>query len=344
MKEIRYAIVGAGVIGPTHAKALAQVKGARLVAVCDREPARAEKLAAEYGARPVQEFSDILSAKDIDAVSICTPSGMHGDMAIALLEAGKHVLSEKPMDITVEKCNEMVAAWERSGKKLTVIFQNRWAPDAQRMKQLRDAGRFGTLALANASVPWWRTQEYYDAGGWRGTWQWDGGGALMNQSIHTIDLLQWIAGPVAELSAHYAVRGHKIETEDVAVAALKFEDGAVGTIIGTTCAWPGFPVRVEIFGSNGTGILENGKLKMLRFKDEERAESVAARDADAGGAADPAAIGLTGHAAQIQDFIDAIIEDRMPAVDPREGKNAVAIIRAIYESSNNGGRPVRVAK
>lgn len=344
MSEVRYAIIGAGVIGPTHAKALAEVKGAKLVAVCDKELDRAEKLAKEYGVRAVQELADILSDKDIDAVSICTPSGMHGEMVIAALEAGKHVLTEKPMEITVEKCNAMIAAWEKSGKKFTCIFQNRWASDAQKLKKLRDEGRFGTLALANAVVPWWRTQEYYDAGGWRGTWQWDGGGALMNQSIHTIDLLQWIAGPVAEISAHYAVRGHKIETEDVAVAALKFEDGALGTIIGTTCAWPGFPVRVELFGSNGTAILERGDLKVLRFKDEAKAQGGGAAVAGDGGAADPTAIGLKGHAAQIQDFIDAILEDRMPAIDPREGKNAVAIIRAIYESSNNGGKPIRVAK
>jgi UDP-N-acetyl-2-amino-2-deoxyglucuronate dehydrogenase len=344
VSEVRYAIIGAGVIGPTHAKALAEVKGAKLVAVCDKELDRAEKLAKEYGVRAVQELADILSDKDIDAVSICTPSGMHGEMVIAALEAGKHVLTEKPMEITVEKCNAMIAAWEKSGKKFTCIFQNRWASDAQKLKKLRDEGRFGTLALANAVVPWWRTQEYYDAGGWRGTWQWDGGGALMNQSIHTIDLLQWIAGPVAEISAHYAVRGHKIETEDVAVAALKFEDGALGTIIGTTCAWPGFPVRVELFGSNGTAILERGDLKVLRFKDEAKAQGGGAAVAGDGGAADPTAIGLKGHAAQIQDFIDAILEDRMPAIDPREGKNAVAIIRAIYESSNNGGKPIRVAK
>lgn len=342
MNEVRYAIVGAGVIGPTHANALAQIKGVKLVAVCDKELDRAEKLAAKYGARAVADLADIINAKDIDAVSVCTPSGLHGDMAIALLQAGKHVVSEKPMDITVEKCNAMIAAWEKTDRKFTVIFQNRWAPDMQKTKRLVEAGRFGTLAMANAMVPWYRTQEYYDTGGWRGTWQWDGGGALMNQSIHTIDLVQWLAGPVVEVSAHYAVRCHKIETEDVAVAALKFKNGALGTIIGTTCAWPGFPVKVELFGSNGTAIVENGKFHTLRFMDEPEGQAGGTAAADAGGAADPTSIGLKGHAAQLQDFIEAIQQDRMPAVDPREGKRAVAIIRAIYESSDKGGQPVRV--
>jgi predicted dehydrogenase len=295
----------------------------------------------------------MLKRDDIDIVSILTPSGMHADIAIDAARAGKHVIVEKPMDITLEKAHAMIHVCRDTGKKLTVISQRRFDPSTARVKEDIDNGKFGRMVLGQAAVNWYRSQAYYDSGDWRGTWAFDGGGALMNQSIHTIDLLQYFMGPVESVCAHTATLAHeRIEVEDVAVATVKFRNGALGTIVGTTSAFPGLSTRLELFGTHGTAVIENDKLTHNYFRSEEEQGKMygggsvinLANDkpsSDGTGAADPAAISGNPHRLQILDMINAIRENREPTVNGEEGLKPLKIILAIYKSAKTG-QPVRL--
>jgi predicted dehydrogenase len=313
--------------------------------------------------RPPKIYGDaraLLTDPDIDAVCICTPSGMHAEGAVAALDAGKHVVVEKPMEVSLEECDRMIAAEDATGKKLTIISQHRFDAATVLVKDAIDAGKLGKIVLADATVKWWRTQNYYDSGDWRGTWQWDGGGALMNQGVHTVDLLQWLTGGVSSLFAQVRTAAHeRIEVEDVAVAALTFENGAIGTLTATTAAWDGFPVRIDIFGTEGTAILEGDRLKLLKLKSGEEYQSeeaalhalsvakggtasvkeeAATRLAvtTGGAAADPGAVWGDAHRAQIEDFIRAIRTDTRPLIDGRAGKKPLEIILGVYRSARVG--------
>ena len=191
-KVFRCGVVGCGSIGPTHGAAIGQIpREAELVAVADTVSERARNMAQKFNVKRVYaDFAELIAEKDIDIVSICTPSGMHADMAIKAMEAGKHVVIEKPMDVTLEACDRLIAAADRTGQKLTVISQHRFDAVTQLVKEAIDTGKLGKIVIADAYVKWWRTQEYYDSGDWRGTWKWDGGGSLMNQGVHTVDVLQ----------------------------------------------------------------------------------------------------------------------------------------------------------
>jgi predicted dehydrogenase len=210
------------------------------------------------------------------------------------------------------------------------------------MKQAVESGRFGRLTLGDAYVKWYRTQQYYDSGAWRGTWALDGGGALMNQAIHTVDLLAWLMGPVVEVQAHTATLAHeRIEVEDTAVATLRFANGALGIIEATTAAFPGYLKRIELHGSAGSAVLEEEDIKHWDFAQKSRSDAAVLRQmavskSTGGGAADPAAIGHHGHAMLLQDFVDAIRKDRAPAIDGREGRKSVEIILAIYKAAQSG--------
>ena len=357
--KLRFGIVGCGTIGPTHAGALRQIADADLVAVADTDIARAEEMARRFDVTSVYSSDrDLFADPEIDAVCLCTPSGMHADGAIAALEAGKHVVVEKPMDISLEACDRMIAAADRSGKKLTVISQHRFDAASRTVKEAIEAGLLGRIVLADASVKWYRTQAYYDSGDWRGTWAFDGGGALMNQGVHTVDLLQWLVGGVASLFAYTSIGAahERIEVEDIAAATLRFENGAIGTITATTAAFDGFPVRIDIFGTEGTAILEGDRLKVLKRKDgssfdsqeaAEHAVAVArggsasvqheAATRLAGGAeADQGAVWGDAHRAQLEDFIQAIRIDGTPLIDGRAGRRALEIILGVYRSSQTG--------
>jgi len=355
---IRFGIIGCGGIGPTHAGAVNQIEGARLVAVADTVRERAEAVAAKYGAaRVYADHRALLDDPEIDAVCVCTPSGTHADIAIDALQAGRHVVVEKPMDVSVEACDRLIAAEDASGKVLTVISQHRFDPASILVKQAVEQGRLGDILLADASVKWYRTQAYYDSGDWRGTWKMDGGGALMNQGVHTVDVLQWLAGGVASVFAHIRTAAHeRIEVEDVAVAALTFTNGAVGTLTATTAAYEGFPVRIDLFGSDGTAILEGDRLKMLTFKTGEsyqseeaaahalsvaRGGTASVRDqaAERSASADPGAVWGDAHRAQIEDFLRAIRTSAKPLIDGRGGRRPVEVITAVYRSAR-AGRPV----
>ena len=259
-------------------------------------------------------------------------------------DAGKHVVVEKPLEITTERCDLIIKACERAGVRLAVTFQSRFHRSSLLMKEAVDAGRFGKITLGDAYVKWYRSQEYYDSGAWRGTWDLDGGGALMNQAIHSVDLLVWLMGPVAEISAMTDTATHqRIEVEDVAVANLRFESGALGVIEATTTAYPGQLKRIEISGSHGTAVLEEEDIKQWEFADESPEDETLRREMagqtkTGGGAADPAAIGHQGHTALFEEFVAAIQENRPSKLDGHEGRRSVEVIRAIYQSAKTGQR------
>jgi len=335
-REVGFGIIGVGGIGKTHAKSIAAIEGAKLVAVCDTVEERAQKIAEEYGAIPYTDYRKMVERDDLEIVNICTPSGMHGDMAIDCANAGKHVLCEKPIDIHLDKIDAMIETAERNRITLSCIFQNRFSDAARRIKQAIEAGRLGRLLYGDAAVKWYRTQEYYDAGGWRGTWQWDGGGALMNQSVHYIDLLQWFMGPARRVWGRTGTMNHKIETEDLGVATLEFENGALGQIVGTTCAHPGLGTRIDVIGSQGTVVWEDGEIKRWELLEGEK-EEIASDAATLGsGAADPWAISAGGHQRQIEYFAHCVIEGKPAEPTAREARKSVEIILSIYESSRRG--------
>src|SRR6202140_5080872 len=225
-EPLRFGLVGCGVIGPVHAEALASLPDALLVAVADLDIERAQKLTATYGGTPYHDLQSMLQRERLDVVIICTPSGLHGEHACQVMRSGRHVIVEKPMEIRRETLDEMLRVQQETGVKLAVISQHRFDPAIQQVRQLADEQAFGKLVLGNALIPWWRSQAYYDSGAWRGTWKLDGGGVLMNQSIHSIDLLQWLMGPVKSVVAYTDTLAHRMETEDVAGAGLGFGNGA----------------------------------------------------------------------------------------------------------------------
>jgi UDP-N-acetyl-2-amino-2-deoxyglucuronate dehydrogenase len=340
LRDIRFGIVGCGMISEYQAEAINMVPGAKIVAFCDNVRTAAEARAARYGGRVYTDVRDLVADPEVDAVSICTPSGMHLDAALAAADAKKHVMVEKPIEVTLERTDRIISSCRANGVTLGAIFPRRFMDPSQELKRVLDAGRFGTIVLADAYIKWYRTQEYYATGGWRGTYQFDGGGALMNQGIHGVDLLQWLMGGVEKVSAFTATRAHVgIEVEDVAVASLQFRSGALGVIEGTTGAWPGSKIRIEISGSDGTVVMEDEAFSTWRFRDEsaedERIRQKYGRiDASlSGGATDPRAINSEGHRRQFEDFVTAIREGRPPRIDGSEARAAVSIISAIYRSA-----------
>ena len=342
-KTYRFGIVGCGMISEFHAAAIKEIPNAKLVAVTDLREASARRFGE---ANQCAWFTDLnkFCEHDMDIVTICTPSGLHMDAAVAAAEAGKHVIVEKPLEITLERCDAIIAAAASAGVKLATIFPSRWSECNQLLKQAVENHWFGRLTLGDAYVKWWRTQEYYDAGGWRGTWKMDGGGALMNQSIHNVDLLQWFMGDVASVSAVTGLLAHeRIEVEDTAVAALQFKNGALGAIEGSTSAFPGLLKKTEIHGDKGTVIVEQDDILFWKFAaptpvDERVAALMSQRKSGTGGAADPKAISYVGHKKQFQDFIHAIETGGTPLVDGAEGRKSVEIILAIYQSAKTGRR------
>lgn len=339
---IGFGIVGAGMISRFHAKALAEVRGAKLVACADSAKDRAEALAKEFGCTAYDSVDAMLADKSVDAVTIATPSGAHMEPAVAAANAGKHVIVEKPLEITLKKCDKIIAACDKAGVKLSSIFPSRFHDSSKLMKQAVEQGRFGRITLGDAYVKWFRTQQYYDSGAWRGTWALDGGGALMNQAVHTVDLLAWLMGPVVEVQAYTATLAHeRIEVEDVCTATLKFANGALGVLEATTAAYPGYLKRIELHGSEGSAVLEEEDVKAWDFMKKQRSDAavhrqMASSKSTGGGAADPAAIGHHGHMLQFQDFVDAIRKDRAPAIDGPEGRRSIEIILAIYQSAKTG--------
>ena len=337
-----FGIIGCGMISRFHARAIAEIREAKFVACCDSRLAAAEKLAHEFGGTAYRDLETMLADPQVDIVTVCTPSGAHLEPAIAAAKAGKHVVIEKPLEITLKRCDKIIRECEKNGVVLSTIFPSRFHEASLHLKKAIAAGKFGTLSLGDAYVKWYRTQEYYDSGKWRGTWELDGGGALMNQAIHSVDLLTWLMGPVAELTAQTATVAHRrIEVEDVATASLKFENGALGVIEATTAAFPGALKRIEIHGSHGSAVIEEEDIKTWQFakmnaQDKKIAGGFGDKTKTGGGAADPGAIGHEAHARQFRDVIGAIRKGVAPAIDGREGRRSVEIILAIYQAAETG--------
>lgn len=332
--EIGLGLVGTGLIGKVQAEAIGSIPGARLLAVCAQDAAKTSEFAARYGAEGYTDYDRFLSHPDLSIVTICTPSGTHADLGIRAARAGKHVLVEKPIEITTAKADALIEACEQAGVKLGVIFQSRFLPAVHRIKRALDEGRLGRLYLGDAYVKWYRVPQYYAPGSWHGTLSLDGGGALINQAIHTVDLLQWMMGDAEKVFAFKsALRYPHIEAEDTLVANIRFRSGALGVIEATTSVAPGFKRRLEISGERGTIVLDGDEISLWSIEGETDDEK-AAGEQITDGSANPAAISNEGHRRQIADMIDAVREDREPVVSGREGRRSLALVEAIYRAAN----------
>jgi len=339
-----FAIVGCGMIARFHARALVEVPGAKLLALVSRHPANAQDLIETVGCR-CEIYSDlkpVLARRDVNVVIVATPSGAHLEPAVAAAEASKHVVVEKPLEINLERCDRIIDACDRRPVKLCTIFPSRFGDANQALKKAVDAGRFGRLTLGETTCKWWRPQSYYDEGGWKGTKALDGGGALMNQAIHNVDLLTWMMGPVTHITGFAATLAHeRIEVEDTAVACLRFANGALGVIQATTSVHPGLPKTIAVHGDRGTVVIEQDDVLRWDFTpgtadDKAIKDHFAQKTGASGGSSNPAAISHVGHARQLTDFVHAIETGTEPLVDGREGRKAVEIILGIYRSAETG--------
>jgi predicted dehydrogenase len=327
-----------------HARALAEVPGTRLLALVSRNPTNARNLAETVGLTCdiYTDLAPVLARRDIDLVIVATPSGAHLEPAVAAARAGKHVVVEKPLEITLERCDRIIQACAQNRVQLCTIFPSRFGDANQALKAAVDAGRFGRLTLGETTCKWWRPQSYYHEGGWKGTRALDGGGALMNQAIHNVDLLSWMMGPVTHITGLTATLAHeRIEVEDTAVACLRFASGALGVIQATTSVFPGLPKTIAVHGDRGTAVIEQEDVLRWDFTPEmpeDRAlkERFSQKVGASGGSSNPAAISHVGHARQLTDFVRAIETGTRPLIDGREGRKAVAIILAIYRSAASG--------
>jgi UDP-N-acetyl-2-amino-2-deoxyglucuronate dehydrogenase len=337
--SFKVGIVGAGVIGEVHAKALQGVDNATLVAIAEPREDAGRKLADAHGATWYASYPELLEQPEIDVIILGTPSGLHPEQTILAAQAGKHVITEKPMAITSEGATRMIEAVEQAGVNLAVIFQNRLSRDVYRARRAIEQGLIGKPVVATASVFWYRSQDYYDAnGGWRGTWALDGGGALINQSIHTIDVLQWLMGGIDSVQAHLATLNHTIEAEDAATASVRFTSGAVGAIIATTAAQKDYPTRVEVIGTEGRITLENnivteftgnGELSDDLLSEDDRHTVAEWKENEKFG---------EGHKRQLRLIFESLANGTIPPVPGREARRAVDIILGIYESARTGTR------
>lgn len=345
-----FGIIGGGMIAHHHAKAIQSLDNARLSAIYARNPDKALQLGHTYNCRSYSNLDQFLGDDAIDIVTIATPSGAHMQPAIAAANAGKHIICEKPLEINPDRIQTMIDVAYKNNVVLSGIFNRRFNPAVSALKKAIDANRFGTLALCDANIKWYRDQAYYDSGQWRGTWELDGGGALMNQSIHTIDLLLYLCGPVKRLSASMALLTHEgIEVEDTAVAILEFENGARGTIQGSTSCWSssGHPAEIQICGDRGSAFLSDESFRVWDFKESSEADTFVKnqlmKDGSIGlGANDPSAINYIGHQRNIENVIDAISNNETPEITGAEAMKSVQLICAIYESAQNNGKWINI--
>jgi UDP-N-acetyl-2-amino-2-deoxyglucuronate dehydrogenase len=362
------AIAGAGVIGHNHAAAVVRHPGLRLTAVVDPDAAArrtlVERIAGEWTADPPPQFDSLTAALaygGTDLVAVCTPTGRHADLAEEALAADRHVLVEKPVDASLPRARRLAALAEKAagrGVLSTVVSQHRFDPASVAVARAVSAGRLGRITSAVASVAWWRPQDYYDSAAWRGTWDLDGGGALMNQGVHTVDLLCWLLGEPVEVFAHTARLAHQaIEVEDVAVATVRFASGALAVLHATTAAYPGLSVRLQVHGDAGSAVLHDDQLEYLHLADEgsgatggalggaepDNQASRAVAPEDLRGTPKPADAFVLGHLRQYRDVVDAIENRRPPAVTLADGLTAMAVVRSVYASTALH-RPVDVAE
>jgi predicted dehydrogenase len=341
-QTFKVGISGAGTIGRIHAEALRTIENAELVAVAEPRTEAGRAFVEEFGGTLFDSFIDMLTHDDLNVVIITTPSGIHPDQTVLAARAGKHVITEKPMAITKDGLDRMIDAVESADVHLAVIFQNRLSADVVTVKRAIEQGVIGTPVLANGAMYWHRTQEYYEAnGGWRGTWALDGGGALMNQAIHTVDLLQWFMGGIRSVRAHTATLTHDIETEDTASASFEFQTGALGSITATTSASKDWPVRIELVGTAGRITLENNAITLWDAGTVPEEVVLTAVDQDLADGWRPDEPFGAGHARQLRNIFDAMANGRTPYVPGREAREAVDSILALYEAAGQAAGVTR---
>jgi predicted dehydrogenase len=338
MTCVRFGLAGTGTGAEFVAKGFKMLSGegvAKLSAVFGRNVKRTEDFASKYGI-PLHyhNYDEMIESADLDAVAICTPHYLHHSMGIKAIERGLHVLIDKPLAVNLKESDELISLAEKKSVKLGVILQNRFDDYIMLVRKAVDEDLFGRLLLGVATVNWWRNEEYYSGSGWRGRWATEGGGALINQAIHTIDLLVWIMGDVEEVWGNVDTLVHRIEVEDVAVACLKMRSKALGVISAGTATYPGFPTRLEFYGTDGCALFEGSSLKY--FMVNKREQPVEAVQTGLASWSRPEAVPAINHSRLIKDFAQAIIEDRNPKVDGREGRKSLKAVMAIYESSRTG--------
>jgi len=339
---IGFAVVGTGMIAEVHAQAIKDTPEARLAAVWTRSAEKRNEFAARFGCQAAESLEALVADPEIRAVTVATPSGAHAEIAIPFLEAGKAVLCEKPLEVSLEAVDRILAAAERGGGILAGVFQMRLGRGARLLKEAVEAGRFGRLTLCSAYIKWWRSPEYYASSSWKGTRKLDGGGALINQGIHAVDLLQWIAGLPEEVSAFAGTLAHtSIETEDTVAAILRYPHGGLGVIEAASSAWPGSDLRIEIMGSRGSAVLVNDSIARWEFAEPRPDDDRIRHDFATGGtmkvgSGDPRGMSWNEHRIQVGDLARAIREGRQPMIPGAEARRAVQLVMAVYESAQTG--------
>jgi UDP-N-acetyl-2-amino-2-deoxyglucuronate dehydrogenase len=333
---IRIGLIGGGNISETHARAATQIPGAEIVAIYGTNEDKVHHLSRLYGGQAFHSFDEFLSQRPMDMVIIGSPSGLHAIQAIEAVRRGLHVLTEKPMDISTKRADALIGAADRAGMKVGVIFQDRLKPDILQLRRSISDGDLGKITLVDARVKWYRPPEYYSKSPWRGTFALDGGGALMNQGVHTVDLLLWLFGDVSKVQASVRTAQHAIEAEDTAIAILEFAGGPLCTLLATTAAYPGYPRRVEITGSEGTVILEDDRIVASNLR--ASTSTTAKPPVKDEGAASHVVNDVRGHKAILEDFIQAIEHNGTPACDAREGRKSIELIEFIYRAARNSTR------
>lgn len=336
-REIRFGIAGAGMVAQYHATAITNTPGARLIAICRSDTGRAAEIAARFGVSFESSLEALVARDDIDAVCICTPSGLHAAQTITAARAGKHVLVEKPIALTLADTDAMIAACVKAGVLLGVSLQRRTDPLNVAVHSALEQGALGPVVMASVTIPYWRPQSYYDSAAWRGTYALDGGGILMNQGIHLVDLLLWFMGDVARVHAWQATLGHVIEVEDTITAALVFRNGALGSILGSACAVPGFPHKIEIYGMAGSIQTEGDRI--VRWESAAPPPpgmTAAPGTAAAEAGASPTGISAEGHSRIVQDFVRAIHGGGNVLISGEQGRRSLELVLAAYQSAQSG--------
>jgi UDP-N-acetyl-2-amino-2-deoxyglucuronate dehydrogenase len=356
LATVRFGLIGCGAIHGTHAQALANIEGAKLEALYDTDHEKACAAAEKLGVPVKKSLGKLFDS--VDAVCLCVPSGLHSKIGIQAAKAGKHVVCEKPIDVSLKAAQSLVETARSAGVKLTVISQHRFANDIRRLRETVQTGGLGKLIEGDAYIKWYRTQAYYDSAAWRGTWALDGGGCLMNQGVHYVDMIQWIMGGVKSVQAMTRTVAHSIEVEDVAASLVEFKNGAIGVIQGSTSFFPGLAERLEVHGTYGSVVLEGDRSKVWQIDPDAANDGspygrgVSAQptpnvhshgqSASAGGASDPSALWTEQHRLQLEDFTRAVQDEREPFISGEEALEPLKVILAIYRSAKRNGARVEV--
>lgn len=329
-------LIGGGNISETHARAARALAGVEIAAIYGTNAEKVGRLSREHGGRPYTDFEQFLGHRPMDLVAIGSPSALHAAQGIAAVRRGLHVLTEKPIDIKTERADSLISEAEKAGVKLGVFFQDRCKPDILRVKKVVDAGALGQPILADARVKWYRPPDYYATSRWRGTWALDGGGALINQAVHTVDLMLWLFGDVVSVQSTSKAAVHTIEVEDTLVALLQFANGALGVLQATTSVFPGYRRRLELSGSQGTLIIEQDRLLAADLRNPP-VDLLPSGEADLNPSADsPVVSDARGHQSVLEDFLESIQSNTSPRCDGREGRRSLALVEAIYEACRTG--------